>query len=161
MNNLEVINKRNIELNLQNDKNHNDLKDKWELILSKLELPSTRMLLSQQAELESINTDSIVIALSANWENMIKSRKIVIENAAKKIFGEHMQVKFSSKNVNLNTTKKVEKELDTTNICPSPAKTTEIKNPNLAKESPSKEEYENSTKNLANFFNGEIIEVEE
>ena len=80
---------------MQNDKNHSDLKDKWELILSKLELPSTRMLLSQQAELESINHDSIVIALSANWENMIKSRKIVIEDAVKKIFGEQIQIKFS------------------------------------------------------------------
>ena len=161
MNNLEEVNKKNIELNLQNDKNHSDLKDKWELILSKLELPSTRMLLSQQAELESISHDSIVIALSANWENMIKSRKLVIEDVVKKIFGEQVQVKFSNKQVNKNNTKKLEKELDPKNIYPNPTETTEIKNPNLPKESPKKEEYENSTKNLANFFNGEIIELEE
>ena len=49
----------------------NDLKDKWELILSKLELPSTRMLLSQQAELESFDSEKITIALSPNWESMI------------------------------------------------------------------------------------------
>ena len=68
----------------------------------------------------------------------------------------------SHKQVNKNNTKKPEKELDTTNIYPNPTqKTTDIKNPNLLKESTKKEEYENSTKNLANFFNGEIIEVEE
>ena len=61
----------------------NNLKDTWELILSKLELPSTRMLLSQQAELESFDSEKITIALSPNWENMIKSRKLIIENTVK------------------------------------------------------------------------------
>ena len=61
-----------------------ELKEKWSLILSKLELPSTRMLLSQQAELVKISEKSIEIALAPNWENMIKTRKTVIENAVKK-----------------------------------------------------------------------------
>ena len=61
-----------------------NLKDKWELILSKVELPSTRMLLSQQAELESFDSEKITIALSPNWESMIKSRKVIIENTVKK-----------------------------------------------------------------------------
>ena len=66
----------NISDNNQNNPGSNNLKDKWELILSKVELPSTRMLLSQQAELESFNSEKITIALSPNWENMIKSRKV-------------------------------------------------------------------------------------
>jgi len=65
-----------------------NLKEKWSLILSKLELPSTRMLLSQQAELLNIGKNSVDIGLSPNWENMIKSRKLIIENAVKKIFGD-------------------------------------------------------------------------
>ena len=73
----------NISDNKQNELGTNNLKDKWELILSKVELPSTRMLLSQQAELESFDSEKITIALSPNWENMIKSRKVIIENTIK------------------------------------------------------------------------------
>ena len=43
-----------------------NLKEKWSLILSKLELPSTRMLLSQQAELLNIGKNSVDIGLSPN-----------------------------------------------------------------------------------------------
>ena len=88
---LEVFEKesiKNISDNIQNNPESNHLKDKWELILSKVELPSTRMLLSQQAELESFDSEKITIALSPNWENMIKSRKVIIENTVKKIFGD-------------------------------------------------------------------------
>lgn len=81
---LEKENIENISDNNQNNPGSNNLKDKWELILSKLELPSTRMLLSQQAELESFDSEKITIALSPNWENMIKSRKLIIENTVKK-----------------------------------------------------------------------------
>jgi len=80
---FEVLEKESIENisdNNQNNPGSNNLKDKWELILSKVELPSTRMLLSQQAELESFESEKITIALSPNWENMIKSRKDIIEN---------------------------------------------------------------------------------
>ena len=57
---------------------------KWELIVSKLELPSTRMLLLQQAKLESFDLDKITILLSPNWANLIINRKKLIENAVKK-----------------------------------------------------------------------------
>merc|ERR1711991_136618 len=63
---FEVLEKENIENisdNNQNNTGSNNLKDKWELILSKVELPSTRMLLSQQAELESFDSEKITIAL--------------------------------------------------------------------------------------------------
>merc|ERR1711991_616013 len=86
--------------NDQDDTGSNNLKDKWELILSKLELPSTRMLLSQQAELESCDSEQITIALSPNWENMIKSRKVIIENTVKKIFGDRIILNFSTKQLN-------------------------------------------------------------
>ena len=63
---LEKESIENISDNHQNNLGSNDLKDKWELILSKVELPSTRMLLSQQAELESFDSEKITIALSPN-----------------------------------------------------------------------------------------------
>ena len=78
---FDVHEKKSIENISENNQNNpgSNLKDKWELILSKVELPSTRMLLSQQAELESFDSEKITIALSPNWENMIKSRKVIMK----------------------------------------------------------------------------------
>ncbi len=84
--NKDLINNQDNNKNSKNDSQTDYLKEKWELILSKLELPSTKMLLSQQAELASIDSNEVLIALSPNWENMIKSRKVIIENAIKKVF---------------------------------------------------------------------------
>ena len=77
---FKVLEKESIENISENNQNNpgSNLKDKWELILSKVELPSTRMLLSQQAELESLDSEKITIALSPNWESMIKSRKVTV-----------------------------------------------------------------------------------
>ncbi len=66
----------------------------WSAILHKCELPSTKMLLSQQAELRCIALDEVVIALSPNWENMIKSRKAIVEKAVKQVFGNDMKTTF-------------------------------------------------------------------
>jgi len=144
----------NISDNTQNDPRSNNLKDKWELILSKLELPSTRMLLSQQAELESFDSEKITIALSPNWENMIKSRKVIIENTVKKIFGDQIILNFSTKqltkNSPTNTPEKTQNEVK--NLEPKNNSSTKISN---------EETYDDSSKNLANFFNGEIIELDE
>ena len=70
------------------------LKEKWELILSKVELPSVQILLSQQAELASFNSNKVEIAFSSNWFRMIEMRRLIIENAVKKIFGEQTIVEF-------------------------------------------------------------------
>ncbi len=70
------------------------LKEKWELILSKVELPSVQILLSQQAELASFNSNKVEIAFSSNWFRMIEMRRLIIENAVKKIFGEQAIVEF-------------------------------------------------------------------
>ena len=70
------------------------LKEKWKLILSKVELPSVHILLSQQAELASFNSNKVEIAFSSNWFRMIEMRRLIIENAVKKIFGEQTIVEF-------------------------------------------------------------------
>ena len=112
------------------------------------------MLLSQQAELLNIGKSSIEIGLSPNWENMIKSRKLIIENTVKKIFGEHMKINFSSKqNIksnpqknNIQTNKESKKDLSS--------------NDNFKKKIISQDQdLNNSTKNLADFFNGEIVDM--
>ena len=160
---FEVLEKESIENisdNNQNNTESNDLKDKWELILSKLELPSTRMLLSQQAELESFDSEKITIALSPNWENMIKSRKVIIENTVKKIFGDGIILNFSTKQLNksnpTNTPEITRNEVNNfrpiKKIEPTTNSSTKISN---------EETYDDSSKNLANFFNGEIIDLDE
>ena len=159
---FEVLEKESIENISENNQNNpeSNLKDKWELILSKVELPSTRMLLSQQAELESFDSEKITIALSPNWESMIKSRKVIIENTVKKIFGNGIILNFSTKQLNkCNPTKTPEITQNEVNnfrsikkIEPKTNSSTKISN---------KETYDDSSKNLANFFNGEIIDLDE
>jgi len=157
---LEKESVENISDNNQNNPGSNNLKDKWELILSKVELPSTRMLLSQQAELESFDSEKITIALSPNWENMIKSRKVIIENTVKKIFGDQIILNFSTKNLNksnpTNTPEMTQNEVNNFR----PLKKIEPKTNSSTKIS-NEETYDNSPKNLANFFNGEIIDLDE
>ena len=117
------------------------------------------MLLSQQAELESFDSEKITIALSPKWENMIKSRKIIIESTVKKIFGDQIILNFSTKQLTSNTTntsKTTKNELE--NL--KPIKKIDSKTSASTKIS-TKENYDNSSKNLANFFNGEIIDFDE
>ena len=159
---FEVLEKESIENISENNQNNpgSNLKDKWELILSKVELPSTRMLLSQQAELESFDSEKITIALSPNWESMIKSRKVIIENTVKKIFGDGIILNFSTKQLNksnpTNTPEITQNEENNfrpiKKIEPKTISSTKISN---------EETYDDSSKNLANFFNGEIIDLDE
>ena len=157
----EFINKEVSSNDTRKDIAHDDLKDKWELILSKVELPSTKMLLSQQAELESISSNEIVIALSQNWETMIKSRKVIIENVIKKIFGAQIKLNFSRKTVNtsnlINKQEKINNKLNDQ----QPKQKIEPKKSNTGLETSKEQSFDNGSKNLANFFNGEIIELEE
>ena len=118
------------------------------------------MLLSQQAELESFDSEKITIALSPNWENMIKSRKVLIENTVKKIFGDQIILNFSIKELtksNPTTTPKINRN-EENNF--RPIKKIEPKTNSSTKIS-NEETYDDSSKNLANFFNGEIIDLDE
>ncbi len=159
--NKKLINNEDINQNSKNDNQTDYLKEKWELILSKLELPSTKMLLSQQAELASIDSNEVLIALSPNWENMIKSRKVIIENAIKKVFGNKVKLNFSSKKINISNTsksqEKVIKKLDDN----KKRQNTDFQNSSPPSNKPQTDSYDNSSKNLANFFNGEIIDLDE
>ena len=118
------------------------------------------MLLSQQAELESFDSEKITIALSRNWENMIKSRKVIIENTVKKIFGAQIILNFSTKQlIKNNPTNTPEINQNEVNNS-QPIQKIEPKtnsSPKISKE----ETYDDSSKNLANFFNGEIIDLDE
>ena len=147
-----------LEKNLIDDNKSIQLKEKWSLILSKIDLPSTRMLLSQQAELISIKDNYIQIALAPNWENMIKTRKIIIENAVKKVFGENCKLDLSnSKNVNQNIN--VQREKMKNNSSKKNAQNNDLRNDSKDNQDIAVER--NNSKNLANFFNGEIIDIQD
>ena len=118
------------------------------------------MLLSQQAELESFDPEKITIALSPNWENMIKSRKVIIENTVKKIFGDHIILNFSTKNLNKSNPKNSPEMTKNEVNNFRPLKKIEPKTNSSTKIS-KEETYDDSSKNLADFFNGEIIDLDE
>ena len=118
------------------------------------------MLLSQQAELESLDSEKITIALSPNWESMIKSRKVIIENTVKKIFGDGIILNFSTKKLNKSNPKKTPET--TQNKVNNFRQTKKIEpETNSSKKISNEEAYDDSPKNLANFFNGEIIDLDE
>ena len=160
-NKKELINNQDINQNSKNDNQTDYLKEKWELILSKLELPSTKMLLSQQAELANIDSNEVLIALSPNWENMIKSRKVIIENAIKKVFGDKVKLNFSSKKINSTKPAKLQEEEIKKLNDNKEKQSTSFQNSPSPPNKPKPESYNTSPKNLANFFNGEIIDLDE
>ena len=158
-NDNQLSNKDEIDI----DNESINLKEKWSLILSKLELPSTRMLLSQQAELISIQTNMVEIGLAPNWENMIKSRTVVIEDAVKKIFGEHMTLSFKSKTNNKIQLSDKDNDIQKKFINSSESKDVEVTDSKkIIKEKLSEHSNieKNSSKNLADFFNGQIVDTE-
>jgi len=158
-NDNQLSNKDEIDI----DNESINLKEKWSLILSKLELPSTRMLLSQQAELISIQTNMVEIGLAPNWENMIKSRTVVIEDAVKKIFGEHMTLSFKSKTNNKIQLSDKDNDIQRKFINSSESKDLEVtESKKIIKEKLSENSNmeKNSSKNLADFFNGQIVDTE-
>ena len=121
------------------------------------------MLLSQQAELISIQTNMVEIGLAPNWENMIKSRTVVIEDAVKKIFGEHMTLSFKSKTNNKIQVSDKDNDIQKKFINSSESKDLEVtESKKIIKEKLSENSNmeKNSSKNLADFFNGQIVDTE-
>ena len=91
---------------------------------------------------------------------MIKSRKVIIENTVKKIFGDGIILNFSTKQSNkINPTNTPAITQDEVNNM-RPIKKIEPKT-NSSTKIFKDETYDDSSKNLANFFNGEIIDLDE
>jgi DNA polymerase-3 subunit gamma/tau len=69
-----------------------DLTELWQQILAGLELPSTRMLLSQQAVLARLDQQRAVIQVAGNWMAMVQSRLPLLEKAVSAALGSPRQV---------------------------------------------------------------------
>ncbi|WP_269616354.1 DNA polymerase III subunit gamma/tau [Prochlorococcus marinus] len=151
------------------DKNLN-LDDIWKKVIAMLELPSTKMLLSQQAKLINLSSDSAEIAISEKWINMIQSRKNLIEDAFYKARGSSTKVLLIQQKDNLTHSRKDEKNsqnIEQKNeikvnkeINMNDSKKEEEKNKNIEAEISSEASYiDEKAKQFADFFNGEIVDI--
>ncbi|WP_269615860.1 Helicase associated domain protein [Prochlorococcus marinus] len=68
------------------------LRKDWEKVIEKLDLPSTKMLLSQKSSLISINDNEILISIDPSWKSLIPSRIPLIEKAAEEAFGVRRRI---------------------------------------------------------------------
>jgi len=73
-----------------------DLAALWQQMLANLELPSTRMLLSQQAELVRLDPQRAVVRVAPNWLSMVQTRLPLLEKAAERTLGSSRQVLLES-----------------------------------------------------------------
>ena len=72
----------------------------WQQVIGAMELPSTKMLLAQQAELKNLHSQGFLfwktyqaeIEISEKWINMIQSRKDLLEDAFCKVLDSKTQV---------------------------------------------------------------------
>ena len=132
-----------------------------------LELPSTKMLLSQQAKLINLNSDSAEIGISGKWINMIQTRKKLIEDAFLKARGFQTKVILVQQKDNFSKGTEEIKINDQQEDKNKYKINSEINKKNL--ENPKKIYPQNNldnnsidkkAKQLADFFNGEIINLE-
>ena len=153
--------------------NSENLKESWQKILASLELPSTRMLLSQQGQLIRISDNSVEIEVSSSWMSMIQSRKILIEEAIAKaldhprdlILNSQKEIPIKEKDIIKN---KIDlKETNNNKVSKENISANESKNKDDLIKQPIKKDNTQSTntkkgdaENLANFFNGKIVELE-
>ncbi|MCP9850258.1 DNA polymerase III subunit gamma/tau [Cyanobium sp. Morenito 9A2] len=70
----------------------------WQQVLSALELPSTRMLLSQQAELVRLDGQRAVVQVASTWMAMVQSRLPLLEKAVATTLGSPRQVVLEGSN---------------------------------------------------------------
>ena len=143
-----------------------NLDDIWKKVIAMLELPSTKMLLSQQAKLINLNSDSAEIAISEKWINMIQSRKNLIEDAFYKARGSSTKVVLIQQKDNLTNHKKVEDNLqkieqkNQIKIDKEPNKNTIKEDKIESKNNLKVNSIDQKAKQFADFFNGEIVNLE-
>jgi DNA polymerase-3 subunit gamma/tau len=68
------------------------LPELWQQILAGLELPSTRMLLSQQAQLVRLDEQRAVVRVAGNWMAMVQSRLPLLQKAMDRALGGQRQL---------------------------------------------------------------------
>ena len=164
------------EENLNKELNLDEL---WQEILGSLELPSTRMLLTQQAKLSRLNKEKAVIKVSENWLGMVQSRIGLLTQAIEKTLGSKREVLIESHMEPTMKQEKIEQKTNTqkeTKYINDEPKRINTQKPILKSEkdlikkeinheressqenfSDKQKSIDNNAKILADFFNGEIL----
>ena len=68
------------------------LDELWQRILAGLQLPSTRMLLTQQARLQRLDERRAVVRVASTWVTMVQSRLPLLEKAMEAAMGSARQI---------------------------------------------------------------------
>ena len=147
-----------------------NLDNVWKKVIAMLELPSTKMLLSQQAKLINLNSDLAEIEISEKWINMIQSRKSLIEDAFFKARGSSTKVILKQQTDNFISIKKdtaipIPQKIDNKDklLINNEKNQNNLKDKNNLhqKKSLDKNSIDNQAKQFADFFNGEIVNLNE
>ncbi len=153
-----------------------NLTETWQQILGSLELPSTRMLLNQQAKLVRLTEDKAFIQVAENWVSMVQSRTNILEQAINKALGSPRQLVIETQRDPIKASQRIEVK-DSPNIIEkqkslesSDTITKKLESNTLANSSPPKNDskatkeeeksVDSQAKNLADFFNGQVLDVE-
>jgi DNA polymerase-3 subunit gamma/tau len=146
-----------------------DLTELWQQILASLELPSTRMLLSQQAALVRLDGQRAVVRVSGNWIAMVQSRLPLLEKAVESALGAPRQLVLEGSREMAAAPPAPARATPAPQGAPPPAPPAPQPQPTdrAAKGAASPPAHtgadplEERARRLADFFNGEVIVLEE
>ena len=131
-----------------------NLPELWQQILAGLELPSTRMLLSQQARLVRLDERRAVVQVAGNWMAMVQSRLPLLEAAVAKALGSPRQLTLEGGGESAAATVTAPSAATPRPAPPPPAPTPAATAPPLAAP------LDDKARRLAEFFNGEVVELD-
>ena len=166
-----------------------NLAELWQQILGSLELPSTRMLLSQQGQLVRLDANRAVVQVASNWMGMVQSRAALLEQAMAKALGGSRQLVLEASSGSaapvvqppaapvvtppvINTPSPTPEPTPPAQTRAAPAATPQLPEP--VSQTPKPQEPKRSpantsepsgldrqAKNLADFFNGQVLDIDE
>ena len=160
--NNEIINNEIVNNEITNNKSQ-DLAVIWQQILASLELPSTRMLLSQQGELVRLDRSKAIVRVAPNWVAMVQSRLPLLEQATTKALGETRQVIIetgSAQVLDAHISKEITKpaiSIPAPKPISTPAAPVSIQKTEPISKTIQSNGIEVEAKRLAEFFNGEVV----
>ena len=147
-----------------------NLPELWQQILAGLELPSTRMLLSQQARLVRLDERRALVQVAGNWMAMVQSRLPLLEAAIAKALGSPRQLTLEGGGERAAPTGSAPSAATASAAIPRPKPPTPTPAPlpNPAADPPAAAAIatplaaplDDKARRLAEFFNGEVVELD-
>jgi DNA polymerase-3 subunit gamma/tau len=158
-----------------------NLAELWAQILASLELPSTRMLLSQQAQLVRLDDHRAVVQVAGTWMAMVQTRLALVEQAITRALGSPRQLVLEASKeppppvASPPQLPQVRRAVAPVTTPAAPAPQPPTPTPPLASPTPPSPTLpaapappapqasllDEKAKRLAEFFNGEVIELDE